>query len=696
MPDTPLTIDFHRLFETVPGPYIVLTPDLKVVAVTDEYLRATFVKREDLVGRCIFDVFPDNPADGEAHQAAEMRASFQRVLATGEADELPLIKYDVQRPLEAGGGFIEKYWRLVTVPGFDESGKISHIVHRIEDVTARKMTEDILRESERRLKFTLAAGQLGSYEYYPPSGKMFSSERCLENFGLPADADFSFENLLSMIHPEDRERVRQAVEKAIADKTNYNTEYRITRADGEPAWIYASGRCLYDEQDNPLVMNGVTLDITNRRQSEENLRESQQRLALALKAGRAGTFEWDIKNNINIWSPEIEQLYGVSVGTFEGNFEAWSKRVVPEDAERVSDEISEVLKKGESHYEYEFRAVLPDDSIRWFAGRARFEYDADNLPLKMIGINVDITEVKQAQEMLFERTTLASLSGDIGIALNRREDLRALLKHCTDALVSHLNVAFARIWTLDKSGEILELQASSGLYTHLDGAHSRVPVGKFKIGRIAKNRKPHLTNEVLTDPEVSDKTWAKRERMVAFAGYPLIIEERLVGVMCVFAQQSLTIAVLESMEAVANTIANAIERKQIEKTLSDSDERFQLVTRATNDAIWDWNLQTNQVWWNRAVQTMFGYTSEEVEQTANWWYEHIHPDDRERIVAGIHEVIDDGGENWSDEYRFLCADGSFKSFLTAVLPFTATARRSECSARCRTSPNEGMPKKPCA
>ena len=130
--------------------------------------------------------------------------------------------------------------------------------------------------------------------------------------------------------------------------------------------------------------------------------------------------------------------------------------------------------------------------------------------------------------------------------------------------------------------------------------------------------------------------------------------------MCVFARQSLTVTVLEAMESVANTIANAIERKQIEKNLSDSNERFQLVTRATNDAIWDWNLQTNNIWWNNAVMTMFGYTPDEKETTSEWWYEHIHPADRERIVSGIHAVIDSGGENWSDEYRFACSDGTYK------------------------------------
>ena len=565
-----------------------------------------------------------------------------------------------KRPAETGGGFTEKFWRLVTFPGFNEDGKVSHIIHRVEDVTEQKLTEEILRESERRLKFTLAAGQLGSYEYYPQTGKMFSSARCLENFGLPPDADFPFEKLLSMIHADDREMVKQAVKTSVETKEDYKIEYRITRADGESAWIFASGRCLYDEQNNPLVMSGVTLDITSRRQSEENLRESQQRLALALQAGRAGTFEWNIKDNVNIWSPELEELYGVPVGTFEGNFEAWSKRVVKQDADIVSNGVQKALKNGEQNYDYEFRAVMPDDSTRWFAGRARFEYDAEKKPLKMIGINVDITDVKQAQELLLERTILATLSGDIGIALNRREDLQSLLKHCTDALVEHLDVAFARIWTLDKTGTILELQASSGLYTHLDGAHSRVPVGHFKIGRIAEQRKPHLSNEVLNDAEVSNKEWARNEKMVAFAGYPLIVEEKLVGVICVFARQFLTETVLEAMESVANTIANVIERKQIEKTLSDSNDRFQLVTQATNDAIWDWNLQTNEVWWNNAVMTMFGYSPDEIEPTSKWWYEHIHPEDRERIVSDIHEVIDIGGENWTGEYRFACADGTYK------------------------------------
>src|SRR4029079_14180510 len=105
----------------------------------------------------------------------------------------------------------------------------------------------------------------------------------------------------------------------------------------------------------------------------------------------------------------------------------------------------------------------------------------------------------------------------------------------------------ARIWTVSAEGDILELQASAGMYTHLDGPHGRVPVGKFKIGLIAQERKPHLTNTVVGDPRVSDQEWAKREGMVAFAGYPLLLENRVVWVMALFAKSPLAEATLTAL-----------------------------------------------------------------------------------------------------------------------------------------------------
>ncbi|MDQ3650357.1 MAG: PAS domain S-box protein [Acidobacteriota bacterium] len=100
-------------------------------------------------------------------------------------------------------------------------------------------------------------------------------------------------------------------------------------------------------------------------------------------------------------------------------------------------------------------------------------------------------------------------------------------------------------------------------------------------------------------------------------------------------------------------------RKLAEDSLAKSEERFKLIARATNDAVWDWDLISNEVWWNDGVRTLFGYTREQVRGYSTWWYEHIHPEDRERVVSGIHTVIDSGGEKWSAEYRYLHADGTY-------------------------------------
>ncbi|HEV2913870.1 MAG TPA: ATP-binding protein, partial [Pyrinomonadaceae bacterium] len=193
----------------------------------------------------------------------------------------------------------------------------------------------------------------------------------------------------------------------------------------------------------------------------------------------------------------------------------------------------------------------------------------------------DITERRRSAEALLERARLAELNADMSLALTGADNLKDMLRRCAEAVVEHLDAAFARIWTLNKKEGVLELQASAGMYTHLDGPHGRVPLGKFKIGRIAEARQPHLTNEVLSDPEINDPEWARRERMVAFAGYPLVVEDQLIGVMAMFARKPLTPATLQAMASASNAVALGIERKRVE------EERAQLLVserRARHDA----------------------------------------------------------------------------------------------------------------
>src|SRR6266852_7649156 len=195
-------------------------------------------------------------------------------------------------------------------------------------------------------------------------------------------------------------------------------------------------------------------------------------------------------------------------------------------------------------------------------------------------LNFDASQ--QAKEALHaamsERTRLSAVRAEIGMALARKDSLRGILHTCSEAMVRHLEAAFARIWTLNSEGHELELQASAGMYTRLDGRYSRIPLGQFKIGLIAQERKAHLTNEVQNDPRIDDKEWARNEKMISFAGYPLVVEDRIVGVMGMFSQKLLTESTLNTLSFLADGIAQGIQRKQAE-------DRLQLLLDVTNQVV---------------------------------------------------------------------------------------------------------------
>lgn len=191
--------------------------------------------------------------------------------------------------------------------------------------------------------------------------------------------------------------------------------------------------------------------------------------------------------------------------------------------------------------------------------------DKEEQQVAALQFDLPQTTIFSVQADLEARTRLVDLIAAISDALIWKGTLPAILQRCCEALVETLDVAFARIWTLDEQEQVLYLQASAGLYTHLDGPHGRVPVGQFKIGLIAAERLPHLSNAVIGDPRVSDQEWAKREGMIAFAGYPLLIEGRLVGVLAVFARHLLPTMTLDTMRAAAKAVALGIDHKQIEQ-----------------------------------------------------------------------------------------------------------------------------------
>jgi signal transduction histidine kinase len=191
----------------------------------------------------------------------------------------------------------------------------------------------------------------------------------------------------------------------------------------------------------------------------------------------------------------------------------------------------------------------------------------------------DIRDRKQAEMMRTLLANRAMLRTDIGVALTAGGTARGMLQRCAEALVLHLNAAFARIWTLDEERGVLELQASAGQYTHIDGPHSRVPLGQLKIGRIAQERKPVATNDVISDPQIHDRAWAAREGMVAFAGHPLIVDNHVIGVMALFFRHPLTDFTLDDLAAVADAIAQGLERLRAEAAMQAKQAELMRVAR---------------------------------------------------------------------------------------------------------------------
>jgi PAS domain S-box-containing protein len=138
----------------------------------------------------------------------------------------------------------------------------------------------------------------------------------------------------------------------------------------------------------------VTYDITSRKKVEEKLKESYERFNLAQKVSNIGTFEWNIKNGVNIWTPELEAMYGLEEGEFPGTQEAWEELIHPDDKQKAVAGVDDALKTGEP-VESEFRVKWNDGSVHWLMGRWQAIKGDDGQPLKLIGINVDITELKK-------------------------------------------------------------------------------------------------------------------------------------------------------------------------------------------------------------------------------------------------------------------------------------------------------------
>ena len=276
-------LDFKAIFEALPAINLVLSADSDFImlAASDARLRATHKRREECIGRSIFDVFGENPDQPEAFGAGALRASLERVLKTGVPDRMAVTRYDVPRPASEGGGFEMRYWSTVNLPVFDRQGKMYCIVHKTEDVTDQALSQEEararMRYSDERFRAALLASGTGTFNWYLCDRSLYIDSALEQIFNLsPGQKPDNDDRFVEWVHPEDRPRVRLAF-KHCRDGQDMSVEFRLARPDPEQ-WLACKAKVFRNAAGAPSHVAGACTDISARKHAEQGLSISEHRL----------------------------------------------------------------------------------------------------------------------------------------------------------------------------------------------------------------------------------------------------------------------------------------------------------------------------------------------------------------------------------------------------------------------------------
>ncbi|KST66436.1 PAS domain S-box protein [Mastigocoleus testarum] len=550
------------------------------------------------------------------------------------------------------------------IPLRDYQGNIVGILGTYEDITERKQGE----ESLKKLKNTLEAkieerttqlrqvetrlsritdnlpGMIYQFRLDSDGSVSFPyiSSGCREIYGLePQQVQQNYELLYNCVHPSDFPGLEESILTSALTLEKWEYEWRITTISGQQKWLRGMSKPEL-QLDGSIVWDGCIVEITKRKKAEAELKElneklearveertlelrqSEKRLRTVISYApiilfaldREARFTFSDGKGLQALGLKSGEVIGVSVYEFYQDFPEILAQI---DSAFAGQEVTDVVKVNgiffESHYSPQ----------RNQAGEI----------IGVTGLSVDISERKKVEAALKEQIQLSVFRASINSTLIASGNLQHILQHCTELVVKYLDAAFARIWTLNPQENVLELQASAGIYTHINGFHGRVPVGKYKIGLIAQERQPHLTNSVQTDPRVTDKKWAREESMVAFAGYPLIFNHKLVGVIAMFARHELSESVLNELSFVANEISLGISRKQAEIQLHHKANELEKTLHELKHA----QAQLIQSEKMSSLGQMVAGVAHEINNPANFIYGNLtHAREYTRDLLGLLEL----------------------------------------------------------
>ena len=335
-------------------------------------------RREEIHGQTLWDIFPV----GRDSMFAPL---LQRAMTLGEQGRLT--GPSQVRP--------DRIVDFRVAPLGDEGIGVSLV-----DVTERLQAEHSMRESQERLDLAVGAHNIGIFDWHVPSGRVIWTRELEALFGLqPGEFKGTAEDFQDRVLPEDLPRAQAETEAALAegrDLIGYN--FRIRRTDGAIRWIEGVSRVVYNANGAPQRIVGTNFDVTERVLAEQAMRASRERLDLAVGAHAVGIYDWDLRNGATTWTGELEEIFGLERGTFEGHNDHFRRRVLREDLAQIDAETAAAIDVGRELVNYQFRIVRADGAVRWIEGASRFIYDARGHAVRIVGTNVDVTERKVAEE----------------------------------------------------------------------------------------------------------------------------------------------------------------------------------------------------------------------------------------------------------------------------------------------------------
>jgi PAS domain S-box-containing protein len=402
--------EIEALYQSAPIGLNVLDTDLRFVRVNQRLAEMNGLTVEAHLGRTIRELLP------ELADSAEQL--LRPILETGE----PLLNVEIWGETPAQPG-VQRVWLEHFLP-LKDNDRIVGISTVCEEITERRRSEFALREAYIQLEAALAAGSIYTWRWSLVTNLLKVDHNFAHLFGLDPEAaatGLPIEEFLNAIHPDDRPHVVAAIDQAIASGEHYVAEYRVRNAEGQERWVIARGRVEYDSQGNAISFPGAITDITDRKRSEQALRENEQRFVTLAQASPVVIFQFNAANECIYINSRWTELTGYPEATALGM--GWVDTFHPDDHDRMVREWLDWQQSAHQQdiYQNEGRLVRLDGSTLWYYIQALPLMEAGSVTGYM-GVFTDITDRKQAElerEQLLAREQLARQEAD---RVNRLKD----------------------------------------------------------------------------------------------------------------------------------------------------------------------------------------------------------------------------------------------------------------------------------